>query len=188
MNNRRDPLPSLPQGSDAAFDSSEPQFLVVGRILRPHGVRGELRVEVHTAYPERFALYRTLYIGPTLVPYRIKKHRFHKNLVLLTLDGIDDRTQAEALRGQWLQIALEDAIPLQKGEYYTYQVIGMQVTTDDGQELGHVIEMMETGANDVYIVQGPRGEILLPDIPTVILKVDVPGRQMTVHLLDGLVE
>jgi 16S rRNA processing protein RimM len=186
MSGPEDPMSVFAPGSDAAFGRSEPQFLVVGRVSRPHGLRGELRVEIHTDYPERFAVYKQLYVGPSFVPYKIKKHRFHHGRVLLTLEGVDDRTKAEALQGQWVWIAIEDAIPLQEGEYYLHQVLGLQVTTVEGEALGRVTEVIETKANDVYVVQGTQGEVLLPAIPQVIVKVDVQAGQMTVRLLDGL--
>ncbi|MBN1933642.1 MAG: 16S rRNA processing protein RimM [Anaerolineae bacterium] len=156
-------------------------------MIRPHGVHGELRIEVITGYPERFGVYKQVFVGDAHVPFKIKAHRFHKNCVLLTLDSIDSRTLAEPLRDQWLWISIDDAIPLQEGEYYVHQVLDMQVITVDGEALGRITEIIETGANDVYVVQGARGEILLPAIPDVIVRVDVPGRQMTVHLLEGLV-
>ena len=185
--NEQDPSSALFQGSDAASDPSGPQFLVVGRVTRPHGVRGELRVEIHTDYPERFAVHDTLYLGPSLVPYKLKSHRFHHDVVLLTLEGIVDRAQAEPLRNQWMWIPIEDAVPLEEGEFYAYQAIGLRVVTDEGVELGHIVEIIETGANDVYLVQGVQGEVLLPDIPDVIVGVDIPAAEMTVHLLEGLI-
>lgn len=179
-------MQDLTEGSDVANCPSEPQFLAVGRIVRPHGVRGELRVEVHTAYPERFGVYRRVFVGDARTPFKIKSYRFDMDDVLLFLHGIDNRTLAEPLRDQWLWIALDDAIPLQEGEYYIHQVLDMQVVTVDGEALGRITEVIETGANDVYVVRGACGEILLPAIPDVIVQVNVPNRQMTVRLLEGL--
>ncbi len=179
------PISTL-SGSGAA--ASEPEFLAVGRVLRPHGVHGELRVEVHTDDPERFGVYPQVYLGDSLTRYRIKKYRLVQGAVLLFLHGIHTRDQAEQLRDQWIWIARADAMPLAEGEYYTYQVLGMRVVSDEGLELGQVTEILETGANDVYVVRGLRGEILLPVIAQVIVNVDLQTRQMTVHLLDGLLE
>lgn len=178
------PTPST--GSDVVHNPPEPQFFAVGRVIRPHGVHGELCVQVHTAYPERFGIYKQIFVGDTHRPFKIKSYRFHKGLLLLTLVGIDNRTLAESLRDQWLWISRDDAIPLQEGEYYLYQVLGMQVITADGEILGHITEIIETGANDVYVVQGTQGELLLPAIPDVIRHVDLSARQMTVQLLEGL--
>lgn len=178
-------LPDSPAGSDEENASPEPQFLAVGRVVRPHGVRGELCVEIHTAYPERFGVYRQIFVGEAHTPFKIKAHRFHKGFVILALTGVDNRTQAESLRDQWLWISRDDAIPLEEGEYYLYQVLGMQVITDQGEMLGRITEIIETGANDVYVVRGA-DEILLPAIPDVIQQVDIAARRMIVHLIDGL--
>jgi 16S rRNA processing protein RimM len=149
-------------------------------------VRGEVRVAIHTDFPERFAIYRRLYLGPRHTLYHLAGHRFHQNRVLLKLEGVDDRDAAEALRGQWVQIATADAIPLKEGEVYLHQILAMRVVTDDGEHLGEVADIIETGANPVYVVRGLQGEILIPDIPDVVLQIDVATGQMTVRLIDGL--
>ena len=188
------PLPPLSSGSDEGTPSSEPAFLAVGLILRPHGLRGEVRTEIHTHYPERFALHQELYLGSveaaqqgTCLPYRLEGHRFHKNLVLLKLGGIDDRNAADVLRGLWVWVPIDQAVPLQEGELYQYQMIGLNVVTEQGEPLGQVIEIIETGANLVYIVRGLRGEMLIPDTDEVVLQVDVQSGTMTVRLIEGLV-
>ena len=187
----------LSEGSGEGTTPPEPLFLAVGRVLRPHGLRGEVRVEVHTDYPERFALYKRVYLAPVTpdgdllvasrcVPYELEGHRFHQNAVLLKLAGIDDRNGTEALREQWVWIHAEQAVPLQEDEVYLHQMLGLRVVTDQGQVLGQVQDIIETGANLVYVVRGPRGDVLLPDTDEVVLDVDIEARQMTVHLLEGL--
>jgi 16S rRNA processing protein RimM len=161
--------------------------LAVGRILRPHGLGGELRVEIHTDYPERFALHEHFYLGDQHTPFVLEGLRFHQGLALFKLQGIDDRTQAEAWREQWVWIPTQKAVPLEEGECYLYQIMHMRVVTVDGEELGEVTDIIETGANDVYVVQGARGEILVPDIDQVVVVVDVPAKQITVRLIEGLV-
>jgi len=106
--------------------------------------------------------------------------------VLLTLVGVDDRDAAEALRGQWIYVAIEDALPLGEGEYYHFQIVGLQVITAEGEALGRITEILPTGANDVYVIQGPRGEILVPALEGVILNVDLPNGRMIVRLPEGL--
>ena len=189
------------QGSGEDNHSSGPRFLAVGRILRPHGLRGEVRVEIHTDDPERFALLEHVTLARTQVEpgpaglqsaapgttrYTLEGHRFHSNWVLLKLAGIDDRTQAEALRDLWVWITPEQAIPLDEGEIYLHDMLELEVVTDEGEVLGQVVQIIETGANPVYVVRGPRGEILLPDTDEVILDVDLEAQQVTVHLLEGL--
>ena len=165
----------------------EPRHLAVGRITRPHGVRGELRVELLTDYPEHLAKQKVLYVGKQHRPYRVLGLRFHREAVLLTLEGCDDRNTAESLRGSLVEVAIEDAVPLEDDEYYHFQVIGMQVETDDGAALGEVAEVLEApGANDVLVVHGPRGEILLPVIEDVIAEFNLETNLIRVHLLPGL--
>jgi 16S rRNA processing protein RimM len=183
---REDTVSSSALGSDAMTFPSEPRFLVVGRVLRPHGVRGEVRVEIHTDFAERFAVYRTLYLGDQHTPYGLEGHRFHQGTVLLKFRGLDDRNAVEALRGQWVRIAAQDAVPLQEGEIYLDQMLHLQVVTVEGEHLGSVIDIIETGANPVYVVRGSSGEILIPDTDEVILNVDLERQVVTVHLIEGL--
>lgn len=167
----------------------EPRYLAVGRITRPHGVRGELRVEVLTDYPEHLAEKKVLYVGRQHRPYKVRGLRFHQEAALLTLEGCDDRNAAGALRGSLVEIAVEDATPLEDDEYYHYQVIGMRVETDGGEVLGEVADVFEApGANDVLVVYGPRGEILLPVIEDVIADFDLETNRICVHLLPGLLD
>jgi 16S rRNA processing protein RimM len=171
--------------------------LAVGRVVRPHGLRGEIRVEIHTDYPDRFAVYKQVLLAPTRpeggllvasegVAYELEGYRFHKDVVLLKLAGIDDRTQAEALRQLWVWIPSEEAVPLEEGQFLIHQLMYMRVVTDEGETLGEIEDIIETGANLVYVVRGLRGEILLPDTDEVVLDIDVEAGQMTVKLIDGL--
>jgi len=183
---RYHPVSHAAQGSDEGSTSSEPAFLAIGRVLRPHGVRGELRVEIHTDYPERFGVYGQVYLGPDYMRYEIEAHRFHQGRVLLKLREVIDRTAAEALRGQWVYIATEDAVPLAEGEVYLHQMLGLRVVTVEDEELGEVVDLIETGANLVYVVRGMQGETLLPDIPEVIERIDLEAGELVVRLMEGL--
>jgi 16S rRNA processing protein RimM len=165
---------------------------MLGQILRPHGVRGELRVNVMTAYPERIGPEMMVFLGPdpenpaTATGYKVVHVRTHQQYLILQLEGITDRDAADRLREHYVMVELDQAVPLAEDEFYLYQAIGLEVVTDEGETLGRVVEILETGANDVYLVQGPRGEILLPSIDECILDVDIEAGKMTVHLLDGL--
>lgn len=167
----------------------EPLYLLVGQVLRPHGVRGEVVIRVITEHPERLTERDMLYVGEDYTPRRLTRARRHHKKMLLTFEGITGRDEADMLREQNLYIHRDDAIPLEDGEYYLYQIQGMRVITDEGQTLGRISGLIETGANDVYEITTDQGEeILLPAIPQVILNVDVDANVMTVHLLDGLLE
>ena len=178
-------------GGSGRACTPEPRYLAVGRILRPHGVRGELRVEVITGYPERLGQHAYLYIAPPNHPeavqrYPVENMRWHRELLLLKLGGCDDRNAADELRGMLVQVPLEEAVPLEDGEYYHFQLIGVQVETDRGERLGKVVDVLETGTHDVYIVRGARGEVLLPAVDDVVLELDVDVKRMIVHLLPGM--
>jgi 16S rRNA processing protein RimM len=171
----------------------QPAYLVLGEILRPHGVRGELRVRLMTEYPERIAKLKTVYLAdrpePTKppTPYAVKGMRMNSGYGLLRLDGIDERNAADRLRGLLLLVDMENAVPLEEGEFYLYQMIGLTVQTVEGETLGKLEEVLETGANDVYIIDSPRyGEVLIPATEETIVKTDVDAGIMTVKLPEGL--
>lgn len=172
----------------------EPPFLVVGKILRPHGIRGEVRVQVMTGYPERILPGAEVYLGPdpenaqSAVPYTVTRARRHQQYLVLLFEDMPDRSAAEHLRDKFVMVRIEDAVPLEEGEFYLFQVLGLEVHTTQGEYLGTVKDVIQTGANDVYVVQGPRGEILLPAIDECVKQVDIPGGAMTVVLMDGLLD
>ena len=167
----------------------ELRYLAIGRVIRAHGLRGEVSVTVLTDFPERFETTAWVYLGNEFeaTPYRLQSFRWHKQNVLLTLEGVTNRTQAELLRGQLVQVPLEEAMPLLDGSYYLYQLIGLKVEDTSGKFLGVIKDVLETGANDVYIVEHEGQELLLPAIPDVVKRVDIAQGIMVVHLMDGLI-
>jgi len=168
-------------------DGSEPRYLVVGKIVAPWGVRGEVKVAMETGFPERFKRLRRVYLGEKAISFVLEGSRLHKGHALLKLRGCDDRDAAEKLSGQLVQIPIEEAMPLGEDEYYVYQIVGLDVWTTGGEHLGRVSEVLFTGANDVYVVQGERGEILIPAVEDVVLEVDLSGSRLTVELMEGLI-
>lgn len=165
----------------------EPEFLVVGHIVRPHGIRGEVAMKAITQYPERLLERDILYLGPDYVPYHVEEIRHHSKGMLIRFAKITNRNQAEVLRDLLVYVHIRDAVPLEDGEFYIYQLQGIQVLTSDNSLLGHLTDILETGANDVYIITSPEGkEILIPAIPEVILSIDIEHRVMRVNLLEGL--
>ncbi len=172
--------------------ASQPYYLILGEILRPHGVRGELRVRVLTDYPERVAKMKTVYMGsdPTELDadsYTVAAARMHKDYLLLKLAEIADRNEAEKLRGLYVMVDLDHAIPLEEDEFYLYEVIGLEAYTQQGEWLGKVNNVIETGANDVYVVKGSKyGELLLPIHEETLLNIDFETGKITLVLPDGL--
>ena len=162
--------------------------MTIATVLRPHGVRGELKVRLETDFPERFSLLSRVYLGPEFLPFELQSFRNLPDYGLLKLEGLDDRTAADALRGMDVQIPIAEAIPLGAGEYYEYQVVGLEVYSADGERLGTVEEVLLTGSNPVYVIAGPDGEILIPGLPDVVLDVDLEGGRMVVSLPPGLLD
>lgn len=169
-----------------------PQYLILGEILRPHGVAGELRVRVLTAYPERLPDIRTVYIGRgpealDVKSYAVEGVRFHQTYALVKLKGVAGREQADRFRQLMMMVAIDEAVPLEAGEVYLFQLIGMTVQLQDGQTLGTITDVLETGANDVYIVDSPQyGEVLIPVTDQTLLKTDAENRLVIVNLPEGL--
>jgi 16S rRNA processing protein RimM len=177
------------RGSGRGINSTEPRFVAIGRIVQPHGVRGEVSVEVLTDFPERFDTIEVVYLGSAseAEARQVKTSRWHQDRVLLSFEGCEDRTAAEELRGLLVQIPAEEVMPLPEGEYYAHDLIGLDVLTVEGETLGRVNDILFTGANEVYVVVGPRGQILLPAITDVVERVDLSAGQIVVRLMDGLV-
>ena len=162
--------------------------MAVGQIVGAHGVRGEIKVKQLTDFPERFAPGARLYLGDEEFQREVIASRPHREMLLLKLSGLTDRNAVEHLRGQYLFISRDEAMPLEEDEYYEDELIGLMVETLEGELLGELMEIMWTGANEVYIVQGPRGEVLIPAIAQVVQEVDLDAGVMRVTLLPGLVD
>jgi len=176
-----------PSDGEGLTESGKPNFLAVGKLRRPHGVRGEILMEVLTDFPERLKRGMTLFVGPMHQKMRLSSLRSQDQALLVAFQGLEDPESAGELRNQMVYVRAEDRPPLPEGEYYYHQLIGLQVVNEDGAPLGVVKEILETGANDVYVVLPPDGpEILLPAINDVILEINLAGSQMWVHILSGL--
>jgi 16S rRNA processing protein RimM len=172
----------------ASFNDSG-DLVAVGRVIGVHGLKGELKVESLTDFPERFDPGSSLFLVTSDGEVRtaeVVASRAHKGRVLLTVKGVEDRTEAEKLRGSFFKIAQTDLTPLPEGQYYHFQLVGLTVRSEDGKELGRVEEVMPTGSNLVLTVRGSGGEVLIPFIDDVIREVNLEGRSLTVHLLPGL--
>lgn len=166
------------------------EYITVGEIVGTHGYRGAVRLIPHTDFPERFKE-----LGEITVLLRGRRRVFaiedsfvHRRFVILKLRGVDSMDAARELRGGLLQITRDRVRPLPPGHYYLFQIIGLDVYEVGGEYLGRVVDVIKTGANDVYVVRGGKGEILIPALKNVVREVD-PGRgRMTVALPPGLVE
>ena len=186
--------PRLTEPSSPEKPKSGPQFLLLARILRPHGVRGDFVVQIITDFPERMNDLDVVHVGADpsdprrLTEQHVTWARRHRaDQWLLHLEGIEGRDQADHFRSQYICVSLADAVPLEDDEVYLFQVIGLDVRTVEGEDLGKVVDIIETGANDVYVIRGEAyGEILIPAIDRVIRSIDVDASLMTVELPAGL--
>lgn len=166
-------------------------MFTVGRIVNTHGVKGELKVMPATDDPKRFEKLKSIFVERrTMESYEIQSVRYHKDFVLLKLKGIEDMNAAELLKGSVLKIDRKDSLPLKKDEYYISDLFGLKVFTEEERYLGELVDIIETGSNDVYVVKKEDREkdLLLPAIKQVIKNVDIEEQKMIVHLLEGLEE
>lgn len=164
--------------------------LQVGVISSTHGIRGEVKVFPTTNDAARFKELKQVYLetGKEQIPLEIERVKFFKKSAILKFKGIDDINDIEKYRGKSLLIDREDAATLEENEYYIADMLGMEVYTEDGSHFGRLRDVMETGANDVYIVETEEyGEVLIPAILDCILDVDVEAGRMKIHLMEGLI-
>lgn len=164
----------------------QPEYLVLGRVLRPHGVRGELRVSTMTDYPERIADLEQVFLsrsvdGENAKAYPIESARLHQDYVLIKFKNIPDRTAADRLRDLYVLVDMEHAVPLEDDEVYLYELIGLTVKLENGTVIGTLADVLETGANDVYVVTNEtHGTILIPAHDETIIKINLDDEEIIV--------
>ena len=164
--------------------------LRVGVITSPHGIRGEVKIFPTTDDPERFKKLKKVIIDThkEQKEMEIGGIKFFKNMVIATLSGIEDRTQAEKYRSADILIEREDALPLGEDEYYICDILGFTVTNDDGTILGTLEDVLTSCANDVYVVKRDNGkELLIPSTKECVLSTDLNSKNIVVHLLKGMI-
>jgi 16S rRNA processing protein RimM len=176
-------------GKSGSPSQGEPVYLAVGLLRRPHGIHGEILMEIYTDFPERLKEGTTVFLGRKHKPASIRRIRSHNEGLLLGFEGVQTPESAGLLRNLMVYVRTSTRPALPAGQYYHHQMIGMNVMDDFGHELGRLTEIIQTGANDVYVVKSKEGtEMLLPSIKQVIMDVDVAGGKMVVHLIPGLLE
>lgn len=157
-------------------------LITIGKIVAPHGVRGDVRVIPLTDFPERFTGLKKVLLedGKALT---VEESRPNKQQYLLKFSGFNDRNAVEALRGKLLKVTREDLVALPAGHYYVFDIIGLDVFDEDGVFLGVVKDILATGANDVYIAEKEGGQpILIPAVKDVVKAIDLPGKRIIVKL------
>ncbi|PCJ78199.1 MAG: 16S rRNA processing protein RimM [Dehalococcoidia bacterium] len=176
-------------------DLSSDVLVAVGRIIGAHGREGEIRVKATSDVPGRFDEGQTLYVSrdgvsPEERTYQVAKTRSTgskgKDILIISLRGCRDRDQALRMAGLWLCVLQSEVPSAEEGEYFHYELLGLKVRTVEGEDLGEVAEILETGSNDVYVVRGAAGEILVPALSKVVREIDIASGLMVVDLPEGL--
>ncbi|HIE12217.1 MAG TPA: ribosome maturation factor RimM [Desulfotomaculum sp.] len=164
-------------------------YITVGEIVAPHGHRGAVRVLPLTDFPERFLKMQKVrvFTGKEIQVYPVESAGLHKRFILLKLAGVDDIKSAEKLRGAAIKVPRAETVPLPPGHLYVFEIVGLEVWSEEGALIGKVGAVLKTGANDVYSVTSPNGkEILIPAIKEVVREIDVDSGKMLVRLPEGL--
>jgi 16S rRNA processing protein RimM len=165
-------------------DDTENVKLTIGQLVAPHGLRGEFRMHVSTHFPERIPELHHVYLGDETEPRALRRARLQGNIAILRVEGLTSREQVDELRGTPVRIDLEQAAPLEENEYFHYQIIGLEAFDEDGNRLGTVTEIIETGANDVYIIRDDEGkQTLVPALRSAIPEVNPAENRLVVRPL-----
>jgi 16S rRNA processing protein RimM len=183
------PKPPAPAGLSGSPSSGEPVYLAVGFLRRPHGVYGDILMEVYTDFPERLQAGTRVFLGEKYVPADIKHIRSHNDGLLIGFIGYETPESVGKLRNLTVYVPTANRPTLPDGRFYHYQLLGVRVVDDAGNELGTLTDIIQTGANDVYVVTSEDGrELLLPAIKDVVLGVDLSAKTITIHLIPGLLD
>ncbi len=167
----------------------EPEFLAVGKLRRPHGLTGEIVMSVWTDFPERLTSGAKVFVGKDFRPLVIRSSRQFNQDLLVAFENVETREDVGLLRNYEVFVRTVDIPPLEEGAYYLHQLLGLRVVADkDDRHIGVIREILETGANLVFVVEPETGkDVLLPDIDSVVLRKDFDKGEIRVHLIPGLV-
>ena len=161
--------------------SAAEKRITIGRIGAPHGIRGEVRVIPLTDFTDRFERLKEVMAGDEVLS--VESVKYHKQFVLLRFREYPNREDVMRLNGRLLTVSRSEAMPLEEGEYYTFDIVGLAVETPDGRPLGKVEQVLRTGSNDVYVVRGAEGhEILIPALKRVVREINIEEGRMVAEL------
>jgi len=179
--------PDAPANDQPPASDALPERLMIGIIGAPHGVNGAMRLRIISDFPERLATLSHVSIGDDPQRRRLRSLRGASPTAILEINGVSSRNEAALLRGMPLYMDIRDAKPLDEGEYYWHQLIDMIVVSPEGETLGTLTSILQTGANDVYVVTRPNGgELLLPAIKEIVLDIDLPHKRIVAKPLEYL--
>lgn len=166
------------------------EYFELGQIVNTFGVKGMVKVKPFTDNVEQFEKLGSILVerNKSITEMQIEEVKYHKDMVLMKLKGVDDMNDAERLKGCTIKIHRSNARKLEEGEYFIADIIDSDVYTDDNQYLGKVDDIYNAGSSDIYVVKDESGkQILLPAIKDVLLDIDIEKQKVTVHLLKGLI-
>ncbi len=165
-------------------------MFVVGKIVKPQGIRGEVKAKIITSFPEHFKELTTLYVDNNgYQAYSVDHVRISDRFVFIKFEGVDSRSDAEALRNMYLYIPEEELRELEADSFYVHDLIGVQVLSEQGRLLGRIKDVNSYAGNDVYTIEDDEGaEHMIPAIKDIVIDVDIQKKTMTIRLLDGLFE
>jgi 16S rRNA processing protein RimM len=183
-----DDYEKIPDQSTGSSYSGEPVFVIIGKLRRPHGLHGEMIMEIHTDYPERFSVGKTIRVGHKQTPLLIRSIRPHKDFLLIAFEGYNGPEELGDFRNQSVYIDAKEIPDLPAGDFYHHQLIGLQVISEYEQQIGTVVEILVTGANDVLVVQQSDNiEVLLPYVSEYLIEVNLDLGYLKMRILPGLI-
>ncbi len=166
-------------------------LITIGKVVKPFGVKGEMKIEPLTDFPDRFKALRSVHLvspaGKELT-CEVRSVRYAGGAPYLLFGGYDSPEKAKALNGWLIKVPEEEAVPLPEGSYYWFELVGMEVLSEGGEKLGTIVEVFETGSNDVYVMKRGRKEVYIPATNEIVKQVDRKAKRMVIHLMDGLME
>jgi 16S rRNA processing protein RimM len=166
-------------------------LITIGKAVKPFGVKGEMKIEPMTDFPDRFKnLALVFLVSPAgkEISCNIRSVRYAGRSLFLLFEGYDSPEKAKELNGWFIKVPEEEAIPLPEGSYYWFELIGMEVFSETGEKLGKIVDVFETGSNDVYVLKQGRKETYIPATKEVVKQVDRAAKRMIIHLMAGLME
>lgn len=169
--------------SPSEADRGEKERIIIGKVGAPHGIRGVLRIHPLTDFAERFDGLKEIMVGDERLHVESVQH--HKQVLLMKFREYPSREEAARLTGRFLTVERREAAPLAEGEYYTFDILGLEAVSPDGTKLGIVKNVLRTGSNDVYVISGEGGkELLVPALKKVVKEIDVAGGRMVVDMME----
>ncbi len=166
-------------------------LVTIGKAIKTFGVKGEMKIEPLTDFPERFGnLHRVFLVSPAgkEIVCEVLSVRNAGGAIYLLFAGYDTPEKAKVLNGWLLKIPEAETVPLPDGSYYWFELIGMEVVSESGEKLGEIVDIFQTGSNDVYVLKKGRKEFFIPATKEVIRQVDKKAKRMTIRVLEGLLE